>query len=211
MQNKIRYFIRSKLLPNSLFLNNGKRNSKSLYLTFDDGPVQGVTEGLLELLEQHQVKATFFIIGSRINKSPALLKKIHEQKHTIANHSYSHPNFTKLSSKVMLEEISATNELIKETTQQNCQLFRAPQGRWSIRLLFELFRLKMRAIHWSRDSMDFLKEQPERIVQRFIDDPVKNGDIILFHDDNSRCIEALKTLIPHWKSQGFSLSALENK
>ncbi|MDX2367608.1 MAG: polysaccharide deacetylase family protein [Colwellia sp.] len=211
MRNKIIYFIRSKLLPNSLFLINGKRESKSLYLTFDDGPVQGVTEELLALLEQHQVKATFFIIGSQISKSSDLLKKIHEQKHTIANHSYSHPNFTKLSIEAMLEQITTTNELVRETTQQSCRLFRAPQGRWSIRLLFELFRLKMTAVHWSRDSMDFLKEQPEKIVKRFIDDPVKNGDIILFHDDDSRCIEALKTLIPHWQSQGFILNALENK
>ncbi|AAZ25942.1 polysaccharide deacetylase family protein [Colwellia psychrerythraea] len=211
MRNKIIYFIRSKLLPDSLFLINGKRESKSLYLTFDDGPVQGVTEELLELLAQHKVKATFFIIGSRISKSSDLLKKIHQQKHTIANHSYSHPNFTKLSSETMLEQIITTNELIRATTQQCCRLFRAPQGRWSIRLLFKLFRLKMTAVHWSRDSMDFLKEQPEKIVKRFIDEPVKNGDIILFHDDNSRCIEALKTLIPHWHSQGFSLNALENK
>lgn len=211
MRNKIRYFIRSKLLPNGLFLNHGKKNSKSLYLTFDDGPVQGITEELLELLEQYKVKATFFTLGSQINKSPDLLKRIHEQKHTIANHSYSHPNFTKLSSETMLEQISTTNEAIKKTTQQNCRLFRAPQGRWNIRLLFELFCLKMTAVHWSRDSMDFLKEQPEKIVKRFIDDPVKNGDIILFHDDDSRCIEALKTLIPHWQSQGFSLNALENK
>jgi peptidoglycan-N-acetylglucosamine deacetylase len=211
MRNKIKYFIRSKLLPNSLFLTNGKRESKSLYLTFDDGPVQGVTEELLDLLEKNQVKATFFIIGSRISKSSGLLKKIHLQKHTIANHSYSHPNFTKLSSESMLEEISTTNELIKQATHQDCHLFRAPQGRWNIKLLFKLIRLKMTAVHWSRDSIDFLKEQPEKIVKRFIDDPVQNGDIILFHDDDSRCIEALKTLIPHWQSQGFSLNALENK
>jgi len=211
MRNKIIYFIRSKLLPNSLFLTNGKRESKSLYLTFDDGPVQGVTEELLDLLEQNQVKATFFIIGSRISKSPDLLKKIHVQKHTIANHSYSHPNFTKLSGESMLEEISSTNELIKQTTHQDCRLFRAPQGRWNIKLLFKLISLKMTAVHWSRDSIDFLKEQPEKIVKRFIDDPVKNGDIILFHDDDSRCIEALKILIPHWQSQGFTLNALESK
>lgn len=211
MRNKIIYFIRSKLLPNSLFLTNGKRESKSLYLTFDDGPVQGVTEELLDLLDKNQAKATFFIIGSRISKSPDLLKKIHVQKHTIANHSYSHPNFTKLSSESMLEEISSTNELIKQATNQDCHLFRAPQGRWNIKLLFKLLHLKMTAVHWSRDSIDFLKEQPEKIVKRFIDDPVKNGDIILFHDDDSRCIEALKTLIPHWQSQGFSLNALENK
>jgi len=211
MHNKIKYFIRSQLLPNSLFLISEKRASKSLYLTFDDGPVQGITEELLELLEKHQVKATFFMIGARMSKSPDLLNKIYEQKHTIANHSYSHPNFSKLSIETMLDEISSTNTVIKQNTLQNCRLFRAPQGRWSIKLLFKLFRLKMTAVHWSRDSMDFLKEQPEKIVKRFIDAPVKNGDIILFHDDDSRCIEALKTLIPHWQSQGFSLNALENK
>lgn len=211
MRNKIRFFIRSKLLPNSLFLINGRKDSKSLYLTFDDGPVQGVTGELLELLEQYQVKATFFTLGSQISKSSDLLKKIHEQKHTIANHSYSHPNFTKLPRDAILEQISTTNDLIRETTQQDCRLFRAPQGRWNIRILFELFRIKITAVHWSRDSMDFLKEQPEKIVKRFIDDPVKNGDIILFHDDNYRCVEALKILIPHWQSQGFSLNALENK
>lgn len=211
MRNKISFFIRSKLLPNSLFLINEKRKSKSLYLTFDDGPVQGITEELLVLLEQYEVKATFFIIGAQINKSPNLLKKISEQKHTIANHSYSHPNFSKLSSEAMLEQISTTNKLIKESIQQRCRLFRAPQGRWNIKLLIELFRLKMTAVHWSRDSMDFLKEQPEKIVKRFIDEPVKNGDIILFHDDDSRCIEALKTLIPLWQSQGYTLNALEKK
>jgi peptidoglycan/xylan/chitin deacetylase (PgdA/CDA1 family) len=190
---------------------NEKRKLKSLYLTFDDGPVQGITEELLELLEQYQVKATFFMIGSRMSKSPDLLKKVYEQKHTLANHSYSHPNFNKLSSEKILEEISSTNIVIKKNTLQDCRLFRAPQGRWSIKLLFKLFRLKMTAVHWSRDSMDFLKEQPEKIIKRFIDAPVKNGDIILFHDDDSRCIEALKILIPHWQSQGFSLNALENK
>lgn len=211
MLNQIKYFIRSKLIPNSLFLINENRESKSLYLTFDDGPVKVITEELLELLEQYQVKATFFIIGSRISKSPDLLKIIHEQKHTIANHSYSHPNLTKLSGETMLEEITSTNDVIKKVTQQDCRLFRAPQGRWCIRLLFELFRLKMTAVHWSRDSMDFIKEQPEKIVKRFMDDPVKNGDIILFHDDDYRCIEALRTLIPHWQSQGFNLNSLENK
>jgi len=211
MRNKIKYFIRSQLLPNNLFLINKKRESKSLYLTFDDGPVQGVTEELLELLEQYQIKATFFMIGSRMSKSPDLIKKVYEQKHTIANHSYNHPNFNNLSNETLLEEISSTNNVIKTNTLKNCRLFRAPQGRWSIKLLFTLFRLKMTAVHWSRDSMDFLKEQPEKIIKRFIDAPVKNGDIILFHDDDSRCIEALKTLIPHWQSQGFSLIALENK
>jgi len=209
MHNKIRYFIRSKLLPNSLFLIDGKKESKSLYLTFDDGPVQGITETLLDLLDKYQVKATFFIIGQCAKNNPEIIKEIHNRGHKIANHTYTHPAFHKISLSDKINEIISTNILIKELTNEDCGIFRAPQGRWDIKLLIQLFRLRITAVHWSRDSMDFLKEPPAKIVKRLIDEPVEPGDILLFHDDDSRSIEALETLIPYWQSQGFSLKALE--
>ncbi|PHR83631.1 MAG: polysaccharide deacetylase [Colwellia sp.] len=211
MRNKIRYFIRSKLLPNSLFLIDGKKESKSLYLTFDDGPVQGITENLLDLLDKYQVKATFFIIGQCAKSNPEIIKEIHHRGHKLANHTYTHPAFHKISLPEKINEITSTNTLIKELTNENCKIFRAPQGRWDLKLLMHLFRLKITAVHWSRDSMDFRKEPPAKIVKRLIDEPVKSGDILLFHDDDSRCIEVLETLIPYWQSQGFSINALENK
>lgn len=211
MRNKIRFFIRSKLLPNSLFLIDGKRESKSLYLTFDDGPVPSITEKLLDLLDTYQVKATFFIIGQCAKNNPDIVKEIHNRGHTLANHTYTHPAFHKISLTEKINEIISTNILIKELTNSDCGIFRAPQGRWDIKLLIQLFRLKITAVHWSRDSMDFLKEPSAKIIERLIDEPVQSGDILLFHDDDSRCIKALETLIPHWQSQGFTLKALENK
>lgn len=211
MRNRIRYFIRSKLLPDSLFLNNKKGDSKSLYLTFDDGPVQGITTELINLLDEFKVKATFFVLGKCAKSHPEIIKTIHSHGHTIANHSYSHPPFHKISLKQQLSEVITTNNVVNEITNETCALFRAPQGRWNIKLLIELFRLKITAVHWSRDSMDFRKEDPSEIVNRFVDDPIKSGDIVLFHDDDPRCIEALRTLIPLWQAQGYNLKALENK
>ncbi len=88
-------------------------------------------------------------------------------------------------------------------------MFRAPQGRWDLKLLYHLFKLNITAIHWSRDSMDFMKEDPATTVKRFEDKPVNSGDILLFHNDDPHCIEALDLLIPKWLSQGYTLSALE--
>jgi len=211
MFTKIKYILRSKLLPDKLFLFNKSSKEKILYLTFDDGPVPGVIEPLLDLLDKYQVKATFFVIGKRVEKYQALTTEIFHRNHQIANHSYTHVNFNRLSSKDKHQEIDKTNQVIKQVTGENCTLFRVPQGRWNIGLLISLLFKKMTAIHWSRDSMDFMKEPASTIIQRFHDQPATAGDIILFHDDNDTCIEVLKTLIPWWQSQGFTFKALEKK
>jgi peptidoglycan/xylan/chitin deacetylase (PgdA/CDA1 family) len=211
MLSKIKLIIKQALIPKKFFLINESTDEKKLYLTFDDGPVVGVTEPLLALLAQHQAKATFFIIGQCAEKQPELMNMIHQAEHTIANHSYSHPRFNKISHMQKWYEITKTNQIIKQSTGTTCALFRAPQGRWDIKLVLSLFIKKMKGVHWSRDSRDFKKEPAAKIVEYFHSQPAKSGDIILFHDDDSRCIEALKTLIPYWQSQGFNLSALENK
>jgi len=211
MIQQVKLFIRSYLLPDSLFLYAKTRRKKTLYLTFDDGPVAGVTESLLDLLKKHEAKATFFIIGSRALKNPLLMSRIHNEGHTIANHSYSHPNFDQISAQAQQEEVRKTNKIISQTTQQLCQLFRAPQGRWNLKLIFFLWKKKITAVHWNRDSLDFNKEPVEIIINRFKHQVVNSGDIILFHDDNALCIPALEYLIPYWQSQGYTMKKLVSK
>ena len=211
MLRKLKYFFRSFILPDRLFLLSETQQEKTLYLTFDDGPVSGVIERLLDLLDKYQIKVTFFVLGSRAEKKPELLRLINKRAHTIANHSYSHPNFHKISHANKLVEINKTNHTVKRIIGESCSLFRAPQGRWNFRLLLSLFQKKITAVHWSRDSQDFLKEPSNKIAERFLKDPVKSGDIILFHDDDDRCIAALDILIPHWLEQGYRFNALENK
>jgi len=211
MLRKLKYLLRAVILPDRLFLLSKTQQEKTLYLTFDDGPVPAVIGRLLDLLDKYQVKATFFVIGSRVERNPDLLNEIDNRAHSIANHSYSHPEFHKISHAEKKMELDKTNLIIKEVTGKSCTLFRAPQGRWDMRLIFTLLLKKITAVHWSRDSMDFLKEPANKIAERFIKHPVKSGDIILFHDDHERCIEALDILIPQWLAQGYSFNALENK
>lgn len=211
MLSKLKYLLRAIILPDRLFLLSKTQKEKTLYLTFDDGPVPGVIEPLLELLDKYQVKVTFFILGSRAEKNLNLLSDIHKREHTLANHSYSHPEFHKITNAEKKVEIDKTNFIIKQVTGQYCTLFRAPQGRWDIQLILTLLLKKITAIHWSRDSKDFLKQPAIKIIERFKNQPVKSGDIILFHDDDARCIAALDILIPQWLEQGYSFSALENK
>lgn len=209
MLRKLKYLLRSYLLPDQLFLLSKTKNEKVLYLTFDDGPVPGVIERLLNLLDKYQVKVTFFIIGSRAEADPHLLSEIHKRAHKIANHTYSHPEFHKISHVEKILEVSKTNQIIKQITGESCTLFRAPQGRWDLKLLLAIWRKKITAAHWSRDSMDFLKEPANKITERFIKQPVTPGDIILFHDDHERCVDALEVLIPQWLEQGYCFKALE--
>ncbi|SEL70639.1 Peptidoglycan/xylan/chitin deacetylase, PgdA/CDA1 family [Colwellia chukchiensis] len=210
MLRQLKQFYRSVILPDRLFLLRKAKQEKILYLTFDDGPVAGVIEPLLALLDKHQIKATFFVLGSRAAKHPELMSAIHSCGHTIANHSYSHPAFNKISHADKLKQVVQANDIIQQTTGQACRLFRAPQGRWDLRLLLALGRKKITAVHWSRDSMDFLKEPAENIAARFNQQPVQAGDIILFHDDDIRCVEALELLLPLWLKQGYRFDALEN-
>ncbi|MGB2741766.1 MAG: polysaccharide deacetylase family protein [Cognaticolwellia sp.] len=211
MLRKLKYLLRAIILPDRLFLLSKTQKEKTLYLTFDDGPVPGVIERLLDLLDKHQIQATFFVLGSRVEKNPDLLNEINKRAHTIANHSYSHPEFHHISHAEKIIEMEKTNLIIKQVTGKSCTLFRAPQGRWDMRLIFTLLLKKITAVHWSRDSMDFLKEPANKVVERFMEHPVKPGDIILFHDDHERCIEALDILIPQWFAQGYNFNALENK
>ena len=208
---KLKYLLRSVILPDRLFLLSKTQKEKTLYLTFDDGPVPGVIEPLLDLLDKYQVKVTFFILGCRAETNLHLLREIHKREHTLANHSYSHPEFHKITNAEKKIEIDKTNIIIKQVTGKACTLFRAPQGRWDMHLIFTLLLKKITAVHWSRDSKDFLKQPANKIVERFIEHPVKPGDIILFHDDDYRCIDALDILIPQWLEQGYRFKALENK
>lgn len=211
MLAKIKYFIRAKLIPNRLFLMNKPAADNPLYLTFDDGPVLGITDLLLALLDRYNVKATFFIIGRCGHKNPELLKSIHDNDHMLANHSYNHPRFNQIPQQRKYHEIDKNNQLIESITQQKCVFFRAPKGHWNLKTIWYLFINKMIPTHWSRDSMDFEEDSASELIKKFKDKPVKSGDIILFHDDATLCIEALEILIPMWQAQGFTFKALGKK
>jgi len=190
-------------LPSRVMLLKGQENRSVLHLTFDDGPDPTVTPALLDLLSSHNVKATFFCIGRKIDSEPELMARIQGEGHLLANHSMNHRSFSDLSLKSQAIEITETDRLISRYSGDSKSLFRAPKGDWSVRLLSYLLLTGRTGVHWSYDSEDFRKEPIETIVDRFKRTPPTNGEIILFHDDDVRCREVLASLIPTWKEQGF--------
>lgn|SRR5690606_7398809 len=198
------------LIPQSILRRKYSSGEPALYLTFDDGPHPDVTPRLLDLLDKYNAKASFFLIGVNAKQYPELVTEIAKRGHTVANHSYQHLALPKLSYEAQLAEINQSGQVIESILRKRCVHFRAPRGQWSFRVLLSLRNMRVKAVHWSRDSMDYQKVEPAIIVKNLLDNPLTAGDIVLFHDDNDCCIAALDELLPVWQQQGFQLKSLES-
>lgn len=195
-------------LPDSLATTMGSRSGRKLYLTFDDGPHAQHTAPLLDLLAQHQAKATFFLIGSQIEANPELARRIAREGHTLGNHSFTHPHFEKLDLPAQLDEVDRTDALLSAIDGRPRHGFRPPRGVMPPRMLADFFRRRRRTIYWSYDSLDYSRRPAAELIQIVRRHPVRAGDILLMHDDSALSLQMLSVLIPEWKAQGFDLQAL---
>ena len=198
----------AKILPASRFLYRMKGSDRKIYLTFDDGPCQAVTDRLLDLLREHEVRATFFCIGQNIESHADIAARAWQEGHALGNHSYCHKGFANLSYSEQMSEIVRTDALLGTITGKRLHPFRAPQGQWSPLLMLALMRKGIQCVHWSYDSLDYRREPTRDIVLRLKSDQIEPGDILLFHDDDDRCIAALSELLPFWLSNGESFGAI---
>jgi peptidoglycan/xylan/chitin deacetylase (PgdA/CDA1 family) len=162
------------------------------------------------MLDKYDAKATFFIIGREAQKYPDIVVDIVRRGHTLANHSFSHRNFARLTKASQIAEILRTNDQIQSITGSTTHLFRVPRGRWSITLLLLVRQLKMKAIHWSIDSLDYTKRPASFLTQNIIDNGIRPGDILLFHDDSELCLDIMELLLPQLSAKGFSFAPMEN-
>lgn len=173
-----------------------------MYLTFDDGPNSRFTPKLLDLLDQYEVKATFFVNGNLVRDFPEIVDRIVAQGHALANHTQSHKLLARCSREESLNEISKCQDVINEIQQDNRRLFRPPQGLIGFYELFYLVRNKYRIFYWTIDSRDSFETDFLKIVSSLKKNGVEGG-ILLFHDDSDRCISVLETMIPFWVEQGI--------
>jgi peptidoglycan-N-acetylglucosamine deacetylase len=195
----------SMLLPQKWW--TYRRHEPFVYLTYDDGPHPEITPQVLDLLKAYNAKASFFLVGEQIAKYPALAQRIAQEGHTIGNHSYWHRSFHTMALPKQQAEITQTNQLIFNTTSVACSLFRAPGGRWSFPLLLAVIRQGMTAVHWNRNSMDYLYDEAG-VTSYLKQQPVKNGDVLLLHDDHVKVLGITKYLLENYK-QGY-FAALPN-
>ncbi len=195
-------------LPDFMVLTAMPGRTGALYLTFDDGPDPRHTPGLLDLLREHQVRATFFLVGAKVEGHPQLVQRVLAEGHRLGNHSYSHPNFNRLSLAGKMTEIDRTDRLLEGFDGIRHHGVRPPSGAFSVVLTLRLARQRRRLMYWSYDSLDYQHRPPEELVQRMRVEPPRAGDIVLMHDDSDCCTRMLEILLPEWRAAGLRFDAL---
>ena len=169
-------------------------------LTFDDGPHPEITPQVLAMLEKHQVKGTFFVIGASVDTYPELAKQIVDEGHQIANHTYSHPDLAKLSDSEVLREIQQTQDAIFNATGATPELYRLPYGSGGARVVRLLKPLT--SIIWNVDSEDWQSKDKELIVEQVLMH-LQPQSLLLMHDTHHATAPALDELIPLLKERGY--------
>ncbi len=200
-------------------------------LSFDDGPSPEYTETLLDILKQHKVKATFFLLGKRVKDFPELAAKIKAAGHLIGNHSYSHPNFHKIKLERAKKEISDTHELIKELTPQQISYFRYPYGNSTCKVNKYLENKNYISVGWHIDTCDWAfsdgeitdaeriacflpqKKRQKLSFEDFVVSETERvgGGILLFHDIHRRTVESIGPIIERLKAKGYVFTKVNNK
>ena len=177
-------------------------DQKLVALTFDDGPSIGITDQVLDVLQENGVVASFFLIGQQItDETRYLVKRAHDMGCSIENHSKTHQSMPKQSSQEIVEEIQYTTDLIEEITGEKPEFFRPPFIDYDQKM-YDLIDLGFICGYGCEDWLPSVTVQ-ERI-DRVLHD-ANPGFIILLHDmtDNTNTVEAIKTIIPELKKQGY--------
>jgi len=195
-------------LPASLVSTRGARADQALYLTFDDGPDSACTPVLLDLLREHDARASFFLVGRNVQRHPELVQRMVADGHRLGNHSYTHPPFASLSLAQQLKEIDATDRLLAGFDGVRQHRFRPPRGTFSLALTLHFAARGRNLTYWSYNSMDYLRRPPAELIKRMRAVPPRPGEVILMHDDGDCSIRMLQTLLGEWASAGFRFCAL---
>jgi peptidoglycan/xylan/chitin deacetylase (PgdA/CDA1 family) len=203
--NKIKVL---KWLPNSWMLTTGPVADQALYLTFDDGPHEGHTSRLLDVLAMNDAKASFFLLGEQVEQHPDVVRRIVADGHRLGNHSYDHPRFTRIPHRQQLEQIGRTEQLLTTFDGKRDHWFRPPSGQFPLSLLLHFATQPGAIAYWSYDSLDYQRLPAEGLVAIMREHPPRAGDVLLMHDDAAATVDALEVMIPEWRKAGFVLRCL---
>lgn len=177
------------------------KSKKLIALTFDDGPHASFTNEILATLKKYNSAATFFVLGSRAGANPNVLKNIINSGSEIGNHSWSHPQLTKLSVSAMKKEINDTQNAVYNATHTYSKFVRPPYGAVNASVKANIGKPM---ILWNVDTLDWKTKNTQMIVNEIMKH-ARDGSIILLHDIHATSKEAALIAIPKLKEQGFEL------
>ena len=177
-------------------------NEKKIAITFDAAWSADDTDELIEILEKHNAKATFFCVGDWVRTNPDAIIKFHKSGHEIGNHSDTHQSFSKISFEKVKIEIEKCNEEIESITGKAPKLCRAPSGDYDNKSIEICENMKMKMIQWDCDSLDWKLLSVEEMYSRIIS-KVQNGSILLFHNGVKNTPEALDKILTKLEKEGY--------
>lgn len=192
----------------------GDTSKNIIYLTFDAGFENGNTEKILDSLKKHNVKATFFLVGNYIETSPELVERMVEEGHTIGNHTYSHPDMSKISDEESFKkELQSLESLYKETTgQELLKIYRPPQGKYCVSNLEMADKLGYKTIFWSLAYVDWYENKQPTKEEAFNNllKRIHPGAIVLLHSTSKTNGDILDELLTKWEDMGYSFGEIKD-
>lgn len=179
-------------------------DEKKVAISFDTAWGADKTEGILDILKQYDVRATFFMVGFWVEDYPDMVKRIDEQGIEIGTHSNTHPDFVKLSQEQMELELTTSISSIEALTNKPVKLFRAPYGSYNNEMLKLTDSMGLKTIQWDVDTLDWKGLSGTEICERVMS-RVKNGSIILCHNNADHVLDALPLMLERLINAGYDV------
>ncbi len=192
----------------------GPGEEKVIYLTFDCGYENGNTEPILDALKKHNAQATFFVVGHFLESAPEIVKRMAAEGHTVGNHTYHHPDMSKISDKAAFQkEMDDVAALFKEVTGEDLAMYyRPPQGKYSTANLqmakelgYSTFFWSLAYVDWNQDSQPSHEEAFEKLTGR-----IHPGAIVLLHSTSKTNGEIMDELLTKWEEMGYTFNPLSD-
>lgn len=198
---------------NAFYLAPGDKEEKNIYLTFDAGYENGVTEKLLDVLKEEAVPAVFFVVGNFIEENPQIIKRMEAEGHVVGNHTMHHPDMSAIAAEEdFRKEIEELETAYRNATGKEMKkYYRPPQGKYSESNLAQADKLGYTTVFWSLAYVDWLQDQqPSREeALNLLNKRIHPQAIVLLHSTSKTNGEILQELIRGWKDRGYSFHSIE--
>lgn len=184
--------------------------SRTLYLTFDDGPTPGVTEFVLDCLQAHQAQATFFCLGRQVVRCPALFARVLAAGHSIGNHGHDHLNGWQTTTQDYLRDVAKAADVLQSLSGFRTHLFRPAFGRIRWLAMWKL-RAQYQIVMWDSMSMDYRPDLSSDTVAENVETSAIDGSIVLWHDSELAAAHlrvALPRVLQHFSAAGFTFAGM---
>ncbi len=186
-----------------------------VYLTFDDGPVSEITPQILDILKKYEIKATFFMIGSYAKRNPELVKRVFDEGHTVASHSYTHKKTMFDSLDSFKSEVEQSTAVLEEITGEKTNFFRIPYGTKIGQAYKDYLAEKgLTIVKWNCESYDsrVATKTPEQILEGVKNTKPSKGDVIVIMHDTygkQKTVDALASVIEYFQSINYEFKRFE--